>query len=127
MEPELEEYLAHGATHGSVVAKVLPDRAADTMAPDGSESVEAQLDWRPEQDAGLFDELVEGFESPTEVVFSAPGPSAPLYGPRPRRLAGSAPRTAPFGASPARASTSALRNSLTGPPRSALSSRSTQP
>ncbi|MFG2601446.1 AAA family ATPase [Streptomyces sp. NPDC048462] len=74
VEPELEEYLAHGATHGSVVAKVLADRAADTMAPDGSGPVEARLDWRPEQDSGLFDELVEGFEPPTEVVFSAPRP-----------------------------------------------------
>ena len=74
LEPELEEYLTHGATRGSAVAKVLADRTADTMAPGGGGPVEARLDWRPEQDADLFDELVEDFEPPTEVVFTAPRP-----------------------------------------------------
>lgn len=67
LEPELEDYLTHGATHGSVVTKVITDRAADTMAPYGGE---VQLEWRPEQDEGFFDEHVEDFEPPTEVVFS---------------------------------------------------------
>lgn len=72
LEPELEDYLTLGATHGSVVAKILADRAADTMAPAGGEPAEVRLDWRPEQDDGLFDEPTEDFEPPTEVVFTAP-------------------------------------------------------
>ncbi|MEU1653498.1 AAA family ATPase [Streptomyces pristinaespiralis] len=76
LEPELEGYLTHGATRGSAVAKVLANRSADTMAQDGNELVEARLDWRPEQDGSLFDELVEDYEPPTEVVFSAPRPLA---------------------------------------------------
>lgn len=80
LEPDLEEYLTHGATRGSVTIKVLADRNADTMAPGGGSPVEARLDWQPEQDAGPFDELVEDFESPTEVVFTAPRPLAsPLW------------------------------------------------
>ncbi|MEV0635920.1 AAA family ATPase [Streptomyces sp. NPDC050619] len=74
LEPELEEYLTHGATLGSAVVKVFADRAADTMAPDRGDPVEARLDWRPELDTSLLDELVEDFEPPTEVVFSAPRP-----------------------------------------------------
>lgn len=72
LEPELEEYLTHGATHGAAVAKVVTDWAADTMAPDAGEPLEARLDWRPEQDFALSDEFAEAFESPTEVIFSAP-------------------------------------------------------
>ncbi|MER6206571.1 AAA family ATPase [Streptomyces sp. NPDC001642] len=80
LEPDLEEYLTHGATHGSVVAKVLADRTADTMAPSEGGPAEARLSWRPEQDASLFDELVEDFEPPTEVVFSAsPGLASSLW------------------------------------------------
>lgn len=74
LEPELEEYLTHGATRGSAVAKVFADPAADTMGSGGGGLVEARLDWGPEQDVGLFDDLVEDFEPPTEVVFSAPRP-----------------------------------------------------
>ncbi|MEU6139071.1 AAA family ATPase [Streptomyces sp. NPDC047081] len=68
LEPEIEDYLTHGATRGAVVAKVIADRSADTMAPRGG-MAEARLEWRPEQDEG-FDEPVEDFEPPTEVVFS---------------------------------------------------------
>ncbi|MEU5953607.1 AAA family ATPase [Streptomyces sp. NPDC047525] len=74
LEPDLEEYLTHGATRGAAVAKVVTDRAADTMAPAGGEPLEARLDWRPERDVGLLDELVEDFEPPTEVAFSAHRP-----------------------------------------------------
>ncbi|MFE0134980.1 AAA family ATPase [Streptomyces sp. NPDC059037] len=74
LEPELEEYLTHSATRGSAVITVLADPAADAMAPGTHGLSEARLDWRPEQAAGLFDELVEDFEPPTEVVFTAPRP-----------------------------------------------------
>ncbi|WP_199788080.1 MULTISPECIES: AAA family ATPase [unclassified Streptomyces] len=74
LEPDLEEYLSHEAPTGMVEATVLADPAFDTMAPDGGGPLVAHLDWRPEQDTGLFGGDMANFEPPTEVVFSAPRP-----------------------------------------------------
>jgi hypothetical protein len=72
LEPELEDYLTHGAARGSATVKVVMDGTVDTTAPNRDEPMEARLDWQPEQDPGLFAGLVEEAEPPTEVVFSAP-------------------------------------------------------
>ncbi|WP_415954337.1 AAA family ATPase [Streptomyces sp. KLOTTS4A1] len=74
LEAELEDYLTHGASHGTVLVTVLADPAVDTMASADGEPVQARLDWRPEQDDGIFAEAFADLEQPTEVVFAGSRP-----------------------------------------------------
>ena len=72
LEPGLEQYLAHGATRGSAVVKIVADQAVDRTAPLGGGPVEARISWQPEQNPGFLAGLGEDPEFPTEVYFTAP-------------------------------------------------------